>query len=98
MPVIPKANLKGPLCLRSKLKLVMSTIHKDITRVLPRIPSAGAHLQTEQHWALTQLLHLLPDLGFFWSVTRLLFRIKQGNILGVVITVLAGKLNLHEVR
>lgn len=33
----------------------------------------------------------MSDLGFFWSVTRLLFRIKQGNILSVVITVSSGR-------
>ena len=58
--------------------------------------ATGRHPST--HRTQLRRLTLLPDFGFFWSVSGLLFRIKQGDILGVIITVLAGKLNIREAR
>lgn len=42
--------------------------------------------------------HGVSDFGFFRSVSCLLFRIKKGNIFGVIITVLTGKASIHEVK
>ena len=59
------------------------------------------HQSTEkQHQRLTHPLQLIliPDFGFFRSVSCLLFRVKQWNIFSVVITVLRGKVNTHEAK
>ncbi|KAI4556168.1 hypothetical protein MJT46_014791 [Ovis ammon polii x Ovis aries] len=65
--------------LRLKSELAVHNLHQHSHNHSAQKTSAGTSQQTKQHQTLTHPLQLvlIPDFGFFRSVSCLLFRIKQ---------------------